>query len=86
MSTAALPASQRPAIAEWFPVLLGLIALYIPTSIDLARTIWASEAQAYGPIILGVALWFFWKLRFAIHRSTRKSKTPTKFIAGYLPR
>lgn len=67
MNTAALPASQRPAIAEWFPAFIGLIALYIPTYIDLARTIWASEAQAHGPIILGVALWFFWKLRFAIH-------------------
>jgi exosortase B len=67
MNTAALPASQRPAIAEWFPVFLGLIALYIPTYVELARTIWASEAQAHGPIILGVALWFFWKLRIAIH-------------------
>jgi len=67
MNTAALPASQRPAIAEWFLVFIGLIALYIPTYIDLARAIWASEAQAHGPIVLGVALWFFWKLRLAIH-------------------
>ncbi len=67
MNAAALPTSKRPAIAEWFPVFIGLIALYIPTYIDLARTIWASEAQAHGPIILGVALWFFWKLRLAIH-------------------
>lgn len=56
-----------PAIAEWGPVFLGLIALYVPTWIDLSSTIWATEAQAHGPIILGVALWFFWKQRLVIH-------------------
>ena len=61
------PLATRPAIAEWFPVFIGLIALYVPTWIDLSRTIWATEAQAHGPIILGVALWFFWKLRVGIH-------------------
>ena len=62
-----LPAPQRPAIAEWFPIFIGLIALYVPTWVDLSRSIWATEAQAHGPIILGVALWFFWKQRIAIH-------------------
>lgn len=61
------PAQPRPAIAEWFPILLGLIALYVPTWVDLSRTIWATEAQAHGPIILSVALWFFWKQRLVIH-------------------
>lgn len=63
----ALPAQARPAIAEWFPILLGLIALYVPTWVDLSRTIWATEAQAHGPIILAVALWFFWKQGPSIH-------------------
>lgn len=63
----ATPAQARPAIAEWFPIFAGLIALYVPTWIDLSRTIWATEAQAHGPIILGVALWFFWKQRQIIH-------------------
>ena len=56
----------RPAIAEWFPVFIGLIALFVPTYVDLARSIWASEAQAHGPIILGVALFFFWRQHRAI--------------------
>jgi len=62
-----LPAQTRPAIAEWFPVLFGLIALYVPSWVDLSRSIWATEAQAHGPIILAVALWFFWKQRAVIH-------------------
>lgn len=61
------PAQIRPAIAEWFLILIGLIALYVPTWVNLSRTIWATEAQAHGPIILSVALWFFWKQRLVIH-------------------
>ncbi|MBU1363493.1 MAG: exosortase B [Gammaproteobacteria bacterium] len=66
-NTRLLPAQTRPAIAEWFPILLGLIALYVPTWVDLSRTIWATEAQAHGPIILSVAAWFFWKQGPTIH-------------------
>jgi len=66
-SAEAQATQSRPAIAEWIPILLGLIALYLPTWIDLSRSIWATEAQAHGPIILGVALWFFWKQRSVIH-------------------
>lgn len=62
-----LSAQPRPAIAEWFPILIGLIALYVPTWVDLSGTIWATEAQAHGPIILAVALWFFWKQGPNIH-------------------
>jgi exosortase B len=81
-----LLAQSRPAIAEWFPLFIGLIALYVPTWIDLSGTIWATEAQAHGPIILGVALWFFWKQRLVIHEM---AATPSKagwplFILGLL--
>ena len=81
-----LPTPQRPAIAEWFPIFIGLIALYVPTWVDLSRTIWATEAQAHGPIILGVALWFFWKQRIVIHdmpASPAKAGWPF-FILGLL--
>ena len=67
MTAVSSPLQSRPALAEWFPILIGLIALYVPTWVDLSRSIWATEAQAHGPIILGVALWFFWKLRLTIH-------------------
>ncbi|MBS1142140.1 MAG: putative rane protein [Proteobacteria bacterium] len=69
----AMPVNPRPAIAEWFPILLGLIALYVPTWVDLSRTIWVTEAQAHGPIILSVALWFFWKQHQVIHEIAPKS-------------
>jgi exosortase B len=71
-SVLAQPIQTRPALAEWFPILVGLIALYVPSWVDLSRTIWATEAQAHGPIILSVALWFFWKQRLVIHQQPTK--------------
>lgn len=82
----ALPAQARPAIAEWFPIFIGLIALYVPTWVGLSGTIWATEAQAHGPIILSVALWFFWKQRLVIHEmpaAPSKAGWPL-FILGLL--
>jgi exosortase B len=79
-------AKSRPAIVEWFPIFIGLIALYVPTWVDLSRTIWATEAQAHGPIILSVALWFFWKQRLVIHEmavAPSKAGWPL-FILGLL--
>ena len=82
----ALSAQARPAIAEWFPLFIGLIALYVPTWVGLSSTIWATEAQAHGPIILAVALWFFWKQGPSIHEmpaAPSKAGWPL-FILGLL--
>ncbi|MCG8317583.1 MAG: exosortase B [Pseudomonadales bacterium] len=54
-------------VSEWIPVFLGLMALYLPTYYELANTLWASDAQGQGPIILGVVLWLFWQKRLTIH-------------------
>lgn len=36
---------------------LGLAAMYLPTYWDLAHTIWDTDEQGHGPIILAVSLW-----------------------------
>ncbi len=79
---AAIPAP----VAEWFPALLGLVVLLVPSYVDLARTIWASEAQAHGPIILGVALVFFWRLHRQIDQLAARPATAgwPLFIFGLL--
>lgn len=56
-------ATTLPASAEWVLALLGLVLLFVPTYVDLARGPWASESQAHGPIIFSVALFFFWQKR-----------------------
>ncbi len=44
----------------WWPVVLGLLALYLPTYYDLANGLWNTEEQAHGPIVLMVTLYLIW--------------------------
>jgi exosortase B len=50
-------------INVWWPVMLGLLALYLPTYWMLAHGLWNSEEQAHGPIVLLVALFLVWQKR-----------------------
>src|SRR5438105_3532033 len=50
----------------WVAVLLGLAALYIPTYIDLARSLWRDDDHAHGPIVLAVFAWLVWRSRDAL--------------------
>jgi len=57
--------AARPAIPLWvFPLLVGLLALYVPSYLVLAKTVWVSDEQGHGPIILVVSLWLMWRKRF----------------------
>lgn len=53
----------KPAALKWWPILFGLAALYLPTYYNLANTLWQSEDQAHGPIILAVVLYIVWQKR-----------------------
>lgn len=69
-------ASRPAAPARWLPegadivalamVLAGFALLYLPTYFDLSTTVWASDEQGHGPIILAVSLWLLFQLRHAI--------------------
>ncbi len=48
---------------QWMPIVLGLLILFIPTYIDLASTLWATDEQGHGPIILMISLFLFWQKR-----------------------
>jgi len=50
-------------LAIWWPVLAGLLALYLPTYWMLAHGLWNSEEQAHGPIVLAVTLYLIWQKR-----------------------
>ena len=47
-------------LLAWGLLLLGFITLYLPTFSDLFRTLWRTDQQAHGPIVLAVATWFFY--------------------------
>ena len=47
---------------------LGFLALYAGTYAELARTNWTSQELNYGPLILAVSLWLFYRERQALAR------------------
>lgn len=66
MNTLAPRASLADALAPfktWWPVVAGLLVLYVPTYWMLAHGIWNSEEQAHGPIVLAVSLFLVWQRR-----------------------
>lgn len=61
-----LPSAETPracgkvaVLDPWvlWPVLLGFAVLYLPSYLDLARSVWTTDEQGHGPIILAVSLW-----------------------------
>jgi exosortase B len=51
----------RTALPEWWPVLLGLALLFVPTFHDLFTGAWIGEEQGHGPIIFALALWLIYR-------------------------
>jgi exosortase B len=62
-------------------VLAGFALLYLPTYVQLSSTIWASDEQGHGPIILGVSLWLLFQLR---HRIAALPAQPRPLAGGLL--
>jgi exosortase B len=63
------PKSRRLIVPEGLDlpafgmVALALALLYLPAYWDLAHTIWATDEQGHGPIILAVSCWLLYQLR-----------------------
>ena len=51
----------KAAMPEWWPILLGMAALYVPTFYDLFNGLWATAEQAHAPIILALASWLIYR-------------------------
>ena len=65
-------APLAPAGWDWVAfaiVAVGLVLLYVPTYAQLATTIWATDEQGHGPIILAVSAWLLFSQRHAIAAS-----------------
>jgi exosortase B len=52
---------------EWLPVVVGLLAMYVPTFIDLFNGLWKNDDQMHGPIVFAVVMYLFWSMRGTIH-------------------
>ncbi|WP_374657483.1 exosortase B [Inhella sp.] len=47
-------------------LLLAYLVLFIPSYLDLSKTVWASDEQGHGPIILAVSGWLLYQQRHAV--------------------
>jgi exosortase B len=70
-STAGLTEPRPHGIQRMDLLVLGLLALgwlilFLPTYQNLARTVWASDEQGHGPIIMAVAMWLLWRRKDAL--------------------
>ncbi len=60
-SGAALPQHASSQLRQTWPVLLGLLVLYVPTFYDLLTGLWSTEEQAHGPMILLLSAWLIYR-------------------------
>ena len=63
-------------LSEWWPIILGILVLYIPTYYSLSTGIWSGSDQAHGPIVLMVILFLFWQNRDQLRLNQGNSTWP----------
>ena len=51
----------KALLLRWWPIMLGLLLLYVPTFFNLATGLWSTESYAHGPIILALSLWLIFR-------------------------
>jgi len=77
----ASPTDLQPSPAflrSWWPVLAGLLALYIPTYHYLSQTVWSEEEYIHSPMVLVASIWLFWRQREVLSAAPQQ----TRPIAG----
>lgn len=73
------PSIAKQDIGLLLVLLLGFLAMYLPTYLDLSGTIWVSDEQGHGPIILAVCLWLLFQQRLELSALTPK---PSYLMGG----
>src|SRR5215470_12279309 len=70
-SSSARASARSSAAWTWWPVIAGLLLLYVPTYRDLASVFWGSSRGSQGPLILIAWLWLLWRERAAFALENR---------------
>ncbi|MES2501528.1 MAG: exosortase B [Pseudomonadota bacterium] len=64
----------------WVPIIIGLLALYLPTYQHVFNSLWVTEDQAHGPIVLMVIVFLFWQKRE--HFALSAADKPAPILGG----
>ena len=66
----------HPPVRAGWAVLAGLLALYVPTYLDLFETFWRTGRSVQGPVILAWVAWVLWRDRAYLGCSPRAGVRP----------
>lgn len=70
----------RDVVGAHWPLLIGFLAVLVPTLANLARQSWSSEAGAHGPIVLATGLWLL-----SYNKITMRDAGPLPWATWLLP-
>lgn len=60
-----------PAVLAYWPLLVGLMIMCVPTIITLGQQVWNTEAGAHGPIVLATGIWLLIQTREQLRSQAR---------------
>lgn len=60
MAAMKIHSAEVKRFVPWLLLATGFGAVFLPTFVDLFRTLWSTDQNAHGPIVLVVAVWFFY--------------------------
>jgi exosortase B len=72
-----LPSQNLP----WLIALAGFMIMYVPVYIWASKTIWQTEDQGHGAIILAVLVWLFWEAKKQISEAEGPPAPKTGWLA-----
>ncbi|MEP7068670.1 MAG: exosortase B [Usitatibacter sp.] len=72
LGEARLAGVERGRWRPWLALLVGLLVLYVPTYLGLARTLWREDEYAHGPIMLAVFAYLVWRSRHVLLEDSKR--------------
>jgi len=70
------PSAQPMPIASLVPLGIGLLAMFVPTFVDVATTFWSNERGTAGPLILMICAWIAWRQREELIKASPDGAMP----------
>jgi exosortase B len=54
-------ARAKQGLERYWPLVVGLAMLLVPSFASLASEVWSTESGVHGPIVLATGCWLFWR-------------------------
>jgi exosortase B len=70
----------KAIMPEWWPILIGMLFLYVPTFYSLFNGIWFTDEQVHQPIIFAIAIWLIYTKWPSL--ANARGDNPVFFIGG----